>query len=83
MFRGGNKRIEQLLAHHQERLEAVYDLIKEPSSIFYVTSQLFNTLSPHDFRFAIGETIAHLQYLYHQQQCRKTLENGTWYYEAI
>ena len=82
-FRGGNKRIEQLVAHHQERLEKVYELIKEPTSIFQVNSHLFNVLSAHDFRFAIGETIAHLQYLYHQQQCRKTFENGTWYYEAI
>lgn len=82
-FHGGNQRIEQLLAHHQERLEKVYELITEPTSIFQVNSHLFNTLSAHDFRFAIGETIAHLQYLYHQQQCRKTFENGTWYYEAI
>jgi glyoxylase-like metal-dependent hydrolase (beta-lactamase superfamily II) len=83
-FQGGTKRIEQLLAHHQERLAKVYECIKEPTSIYEVNAQLFHTsLSTHDFRFAIGETISHLEYLYHQQQCQKTFENGTWYYQAI
>lgn len=31
----------------------------------------------------IEELLAHLEYLYQNNQCRKSLENGTWYYEAI
>ncbi len=82
-FRNANKRIEELLDHHQERLAKTYESIKEPATIFEVNGQLFKKLSIHETRFAIGETLAHLEYLYQNNQCRKNLENGTWYYEAI
>jgi glyoxylase-like metal-dependent hydrolase (beta-lactamase superfamily II) len=82
-FRNANKRVEELLAHHQERLEKAYESIKQPATIFEVNQQLFKKLTIHETRFAIGETIAHLEYLYQDNQCKKVLENGTWYYEAI
>jgi glyoxylase-like metal-dependent hydrolase (beta-lactamase superfamily II) len=82
-FRNANNRIEELLSHHQERLATAYQAIKQPATIFDVNQQLFKKLTLHETRFAIGETLAHLEYLYQDKQCRKTLENGTWYYEAI
>jgi glyoxylase-like metal-dependent hydrolase (beta-lactamase superfamily II) len=82
-FRNANKRIVELLDHHQERLEKVYEYITHPSTIFEVNKQLFKKLTIHETRFAIGETLAHLEYLYLNNQCRKRLQDGTWYYEAI
>lgn len=83
-FRNANKRIEELLDHHQERLEKVYEFIKQPSTIYDVSLQLFDKiLTTHETRFAIGETLAHLEYLYQNKQCNKSLLDGTWYYEAI
>jgi glyoxylase-like metal-dependent hydrolase (beta-lactamase superfamily II) len=82
-FRNANQRIEELLAHHQERLEKVNEYIKQPSTIYEVSRQLFKKLTTHETRFAIGETLAHLEYLYLNNQCKKSFQDGTWYYEAI
>ncbi|MFF5994085.1 MBL fold metallo-hydrolase [Lysinibacillus sp. KU-BSD001] len=82
-FRRGNERIEQLIAHHKERLAQTYEVIQHPVSIFEANAQLFSqVLTAHEYRFAIGETIAHLEYLYHQKQCQKSCEKGVWYYQA-
>lgn len=82
-FRGANQRIEELLAHHHERLAETYDAIKRPATIYEVNQQLFKNLNIHETRFAVGETLAHLEYLYVNNQCKKFLQDGTWYYESI
>jgi glyoxylase-like metal-dependent hydrolase (beta-lactamase superfamily II) len=82
-FRNANQRIEELLAHHHERLEQTYSYIKQPATIYEVNTKLFKNLNIHETRFAVGETLAHLEYLYLNNQCKKYLEDGTWYYVAI
>lgn len=82
-FRNANNRIEELCRHHHERLDQTYEAIKHPATIYEVNSHLFHNLNIHETRFAIGETIAHLEYLLHNNQCKKVLINGIWYYEAI
>lgn len=83
-FQNANKRIAELKVHHQDRLNEVYEYIKEPATIYQVCKQLFNRpLTNHETRFAMGETIAHLEYLYYNNQCKKSMDNGFWYYYAI
>ncbi|MCM3567681.1 MBL fold metallo-hydrolase [Neobacillus mesonae] len=83
-FQNANKRIAELISHHQDRLNEVYTFIKNPATIYQVSKNLFKKpLNTHETRFAIGETIAHLEYLYYNNQCIKNLENGIWYYQAI
>jgi glyoxylase-like metal-dependent hydrolase (beta-lactamase superfamily II) len=83
-FNNANKRIEELLEHHQERLHKVYDYIKQPTTIYEVCNLLFKqTLTIHETRFAIGETLAHLEYLHQNNQCRKSERNDIWYYQAV
>lgn len=82
-FRNANQRIEELVVHHHERLEQTYRYIKQPSTIFEVNQQLFKKLNVHETRFAVGETLAHLEYLFLNNQCKKYLQDGTWYYEGI
>lgn len=82
-FHNANKRIEELFSHHQDRLEIALESTKKPATIYEVNGQLFKNLNIHETRFAIGETIAHLEYLINDQKCKKYIENGTWYYEAI
>ncbi|MBU8878480.1 MBL fold metallo-hydrolase [Bacillus sp. FJAT-29790] len=81
-FRHANQRIKELLVHHHERLNDVLEYIKDPATIYQVSTLLFKKkLTTHEMRFAIGETLAHLEYLYHNGQCKKFMENGVWYYE--
>jgi glyoxylase-like metal-dependent hydrolase (beta-lactamase superfamily II) len=82
-FSNANQRIEELLAHHNERLEVTYEAIGKPATIYEVNQQLFRNLNIHETRFAVGETLAHLEYLFLNNQCKKYLQNGTWYYEGI
>jgi glyoxylase-like metal-dependent hydrolase (beta-lactamase superfamily II) len=63
-FRGLHARIDQLAAHHEERLEATLAACSEPSTAVEVMPRLFDRLLDiHQLGFALGETIAHLNHL--------------------
>ncbi|ANF98103.1 MBL fold metallo-hydrolase [Paenibacillus bovis] len=55
-------RTEKLLLHHEERLQAMEDRIRDqPRTGYEVCSGLFNNeLTLHQLRFAMSETLAHL-----------------------
>jgi glyoxylase-like metal-dependent hydrolase (beta-lactamase superfamily II) len=82
LFRDANQRIEELLAHHHERLEMTYESINKPATIYEVNTMLFRDLNIHETRFAVGETIAHLEYLHLNHHSKKFFQDGTWYYVA-
>jgi glyoxylase-like metal-dependent hydrolase (beta-lactamase superfamily II) len=66
VFRGLHARIDELLAHHQERLRAVREACGEPRTAAQLMPVLFNReLDVHQVFFAIGESIAHLNRLVH------------------
>lgn len=59
------QRLGELRQHHVERLAAIEAAVGEGASAFEVCTVIFptSTLSPHQLRFAIAETLAHLEYL--------------------
>jgi glyoxylase-like metal-dependent hydrolase (beta-lactamase superfamily II) len=58
-------RVDQILAHHDARLGATLDALGQRERDAYsVCRTLFPVLrSPHEERFALAETLAHLRYL--------------------
>lgn len=58
-------RIDELLAHHDARLDAVVTALGSRERTAYeVSHDLFRVLrSPHEERFALAETLAHLRHL--------------------
>jgi glyoxylase-like metal-dependent hydrolase (beta-lactamase superfamily II) len=58
-------RLAELRAHHAERLVQMEQATGDGASAFEVCASVFPTtiLSPHQLRFAIAETVAHLEYL--------------------
>jgi len=63
-FHGLHDRIDALGEHHAERLEAAHDACAEPMTAAELIPVLFNRkLDRHQFGFAIGEALAHAQYL--------------------
>ena len=58
-------RVDQILAHHDERLRATLDALGDAERDAYaVCRTLFPVLrSAHEERFALAETLAHLRYL--------------------
>jgi glyoxylase-like metal-dependent hydrolase (beta-lactamase superfamily II) len=58
-------RVDEILAHHAQRLDATMDAVAGPTrSAYAICRTLFPVLrSPHEERFALAETLAHLRYL--------------------
>ena len=58
------ERIDQLVCHHVDRLSFIEKLVQNKTA-YEIAKILFaqKELTPHQWRFAIAETIAHLNYL--------------------
>ena len=66
-FRGLHERIDQLIGHHQERLERTLEACAMPLTLAEVMPRLFDrALDVHQLQFALGESLAHLNYLVEQ-----------------
>ncbi len=66
-------RVDQLLAHHDARLKATLDAVGGGRRDAYaICRTLFPVLrSPHEERFALAETLAHLRYLERRGKVRE------------
>jgi glyoxylase-like metal-dependent hydrolase (beta-lactamase superfamily II) len=63
-FRGLHARIDQLVAHHRERLAATLEACTRPATAVEIMPHLFDReLDRHQLGFAIAETVAHLNFL--------------------
>lgn len=80
-FYDANKRINEIIQHHDSRLNEILELMKQHHTVYDICRALFNfKLTVHEVRFAIGETIAHLEYLRRQNACSRDKVNGVWHY---
>lgn len=80
-FYDANKRIDEIWRHHEDRFVETLDAIKGGATIFSVCEKLFtNDLNVYDYQFAIGETIAHLEYLREKGACKREMHKGKWIY---
>ncbi|ANU12109.1 MBL fold metallo-hydrolase [Planococcus antarcticus DSM 14505] len=83
-FYGANQRIDELLTHHDIRLDETLETVQQALSIFEACEMLFHRpLTVHEMRFAVGETLAHLEYLRHRKECTRIMDNGIWRYEKV
>jgi len=63
-FRGMHGRIAELHRHHQQRLETIADVCEGPTTAAQLLPLLYERrLDDYQLFFAMGETIAHLNYL--------------------
>ncbi|TFJ94188.1 MBL fold metallo-hydrolase [Lentibacillus salicampi] len=81
-FYGANDRIEAIKSHHDARLEQTLASIDRGGTVYQVCQKLFKKkLTVHEMRFAVGETLAHLEYLRYRGECKRELNDGKyWYY---
>jgi glyoxylase-like metal-dependent hydrolase (beta-lactamase superfamily II) len=85
-----NQRIEQLLDHHQARLQDILRIVREHKQMnaYQIASHMkwdINAKCWEDFPlaqkwFAVGEAIAHLNHLTDHEQLVKTKEQGVFWY---
>jgi glyoxylase-like metal-dependent hydrolase (beta-lactamase superfamily II) len=63
-FYGLRTRVDQLIAHHHERLDVTRQACRSAANAGEVLKALFSRdLDAHQLHFALGETLAHLNYL--------------------
>ncbi len=78
------ERIEQLQTHHQTRLAAMRAATSPGSTALTVARQIFNfaKFSEHEVRFAVAETVAHLEYLLDLGELQVEERAGVNWYKA-
>lgn len=81
-FYGANDRIEAIKSHHDDRLAQTLELINGGKTVLEACQMLFQKeLTIHETRFAIGETLAHLEYLRHIGKCKREIKDGKYWYD--
>jgi glyoxylase-like metal-dependent hydrolase (beta-lactamase superfamily II) len=65
LFHDLDGRIDELVLHHEERLSVMRGALADrPATAFEVARRVFpDELSDHQLRFALAETVAHLEHL--------------------
>jgi glyoxylase-like metal-dependent hydrolase (beta-lactamase superfamily II) len=79
-FTGFAGRIDDILAHHEERGGRVLEVLDQPRSAYDVTRAVFGDLPPGNLLHAYRETLAHLVYLEREGAIRRMRVEGseTW-----
>ena len=73
-YKGLLTRIKDLIQHHQNRLEITFECCSETVTASCIMKALFRRdLDAFQTRFAIGETIAHINYLLHKKEISRHL----------
>ncbi len=74
-FRGLRERIKQLERHHAERCDELLETLDTPRQAADVLSTLFpRELDTHQVMFAMGESIAHFNYLVNRHKVRRLVD---------
>ncbi len=76
-------RIQELEAHHQQRLAEMFQAVApEGSNAYQVSRRVFayDNFSTHEIRFAVAETLAHLEHLVAKGALTRKTEDGRWIY---
>lgn len=82
-------RIDELIQHHEERLDVMRAVLTQEMTAYDVAARIswrgsetgWFTLAPFQRRMALTETIAHLEYLYGAGRVEKQFKNGVVYYD--
>jgi glyoxylase-like metal-dependent hydrolase (beta-lactamase superfamily II) len=79
-FQGMHYRIRQLKEHHDERLKDTIEACATPKTARDILPILFNRqLDSHQLGFAMGEAVAHLNYLWKRGKLKRVAdERGVW-----
>jgi glyoxylase-like metal-dependent hydrolase (beta-lactamase superfamily II) len=74
-FRGLHRRIHVLSSHHHEQLESLREACREPKAAYDLLPVMYGRPLRGYHRFlALGETVAHLNYLWHAGDLTRTVD---------
>ncbi len=75
-----NGRLTELLHHHDQRLDHTLSAIAGGATVYEASRKVFDSarFSPHEWRFAVVETLAHLEYLQQRGQVWQDTIDSIW-----
>ena len=83
-FRGLHQRVDDLTGHHVQQLDKLATLCAEPKLAIDVLPFMFRReLKDMHLFLAMGEALAHLEYLVHAGRVRRELRDGRIYYVSF
>lgn len=84
-FTGLHTRVDELLDHHRSHLNLLRTFCQEGKTVSECLHVLFNRkLNPHNMFFAIAEGLAHLNYLYYNNDCTRKIDGqGRWIFTTL
>lgn len=84
-FEGLHRRIDALIAHHDERLEKTLDACRAPASVSDILPKLFRRkMDLHNIGFALGESLAHVNHLWHKGALEREADKDCiWRYRRV
>jgi len=80
------ERIDELLAHHHKRLVTIREAIPvEGATTLEITRRVFSIdkFTTHEVRFAVAETLAHLEHLIEEEQIERDENAEAWLFRAL
>ncbi|WP_282941226.1 MBL fold metallo-hydrolase [Paenibacillus sp. RC67] len=83
-FQTWSKRTQELLTHHEDRLEQMRSQLEPQLTAYQVCRATFgDRLSLHQLRFALSETLAHLIYLEQADRIQRIEKDGMIYFQTV
>jgi glyoxylase-like metal-dependent hydrolase (beta-lactamase superfamily II) len=84
-FEAFTLRTQELIAHHESRLELMRQMLaNQPQTAYQVCRSVFSDkLTLHQLRFALSETIAHLIYLHQAGLVNRIEQDGVIHFRAV
>ncbi|SHI81212.1 MBL fold metallo-hydrolase [Desulfofundulus thermosubterraneus] len=77
------ERIDQLETHHRERLELIKKIAFQGATAYDVCTKIFDeNLSPHEIRFAMAETLAHMVFLLKRGELKVYKRDGVYIFSG-
>lgn len=79
-----NGRMDELEAHHAERLDLILTAVSAAQTVYQTSNILFNhsKLTSHETRFAVTESLAHLEYWRFRGKLARTGDT-VWLYHPV
>lgn len=84
-FTGLHTRVDELLAHHHAHLDLLREFCQAGKTVKECLPVMFKRkLNPHNMFFALAEGLAHLNYLYYQNECSREIDGqGRWIFKTL
>lgn len=83
-FSGLHCRLDEVVNHHHERLEKILSLCASPKSAQQLTDELFEReMDPFQNFLAVGECMAHLNWLIENGKITRSLVGETWQFAKL